>query len=34
MNRILTKFHEQYPTISIKYDPTVNTEYNSAGTPF
>lgn len=30
MNRILARFHERYPTISIKYDPTVNTEYNSA----
>ena len=30
MNRIQGKFHERYPTISIKYDPTVNTEYDAA----
>jgi raffinose/stachyose/melibiose transport system substrate-binding protein len=30
MNRILARFHERYPAISVKYDPTVNTEYNAA----
>jgi raffinose/stachyose/melibiose transport system substrate-binding protein len=30
MNRILARFHDQYPGITIKFDPTKATEYNAA----
>ena len=29
MNRILSRFHAQHPAITIKFDPTVATEYNA-----
>jgi raffinose/stachyose/melibiose transport system substrate-binding protein len=30
MNRILAKFHERYPNITVKYDPTSAPEYDAA----
>jgi raffinose/stachyose/melibiose transport system substrate-binding protein len=30
MNRILAKFHERYPSITVKYDPTTAPEYDAA----
>lgn len=30
MNRILAKFHESHPNITIQYDPTIATEYDAA----